>query len=703
MGKENIHTMSTTTITQLREKILAHKQKKENFEEGESQYRGQGSGQGNGQGQGSGHGQGSGQGSGQGNKQGQGQGQGQGNGNKQGQGQGQGNGNKQGQGQGRIQKMSGSGIQNQIENYDNENMRIGKDPLRQSTTIFIPEVEKRKHQNKMKIMNRKDLKVKESSGERNDFLLDISSSNLNCFDATLYHLYPMNDFTLLCVLILRNNQLSNITEMNLTEMSHLTDLDLSYNLFSGSLPSNCFPQSIERLDLSNNQFDNLSRLIGYNSLLNINISYNKLKTIPMFPSQINILDLSYNLLSSAIHLRLLSFSPSIIKLYIIGNPIVSTSSLCKTIIVSVLPNIKQIDGINLPRKNNTKILKNYNDKNDKNRNINQNKANESIVRKVQVKADEVRTQEYAKKIKANNISRNNIDNEILLLARPMKIGPQATELLVRRLTWVPPYKGVGAEFFNLSVDNQYYSTYSTGYSDSRNRDVEDGRECNHEDDETYKYNNENKNKNENECTGISLINNVDKNIFDDQSFVQIETETVISESSKSYLSLPSSRKSSRILFSPNFNRSASASKWRSQLNHQTPRYKLNDSNNGNNGKKNRRNSHSSSCNTSEKSEKLKMRDDISTNSGGTCTVRSKQDSKAFSSFGTTRNVVLTRTNSAPNVMQNCTDSVRESSSVEGGKYKPFARHTDIPLSPSRDRKAAGKEYRKSKLIRDNHY
>ena len=54
-------------------------------------------------------------------------------------------------------------------------------------------------------------------------------------------------------------------------------------------------------------------------------------------------------------------------------------------------------------------------------------------------------------------------------------------------------------------------------------------------------------------------------------------------------------------------------------------------------------------------------------------------------------------------MQNCTDSVRESNSVEGGKYKPFARHTDIPLSPSRDRKAAGKNYRKSKLIRDNHY
>ena len=491
--------------------------------------------------------------------------------------------------------------------------------------------------------------------------------------------------------------------MNLTEMSYLTDLDLSHNLFSGFLPSNCFPQSIKRLDLNNNHFDDVNGLIIYKSLLNLNISHNKLKIMTILPCNIQYLDMSYNLISSAIHLRLLSFSPSIKKLFIIGNPIVSTSSLCKTIIVSVLPNVEQIDDIILPRKNKNKLLSN---KKDNNQNNNEQKKNNIIIRKIQVKADEMRSLEYAKKIKKIDTNRKNVDKEILLLARPMTIGLQETELLVRRLTWVPPQKGVGAEFFYPSTDTQYYTENPMIYSSSNDKG-DDGKQNNRNDDYIYKcfsvdgMNNNNSNTNTNN-KDMNESKDKDKNNDNDSC-----VNTLDSESVRSYLSLPCKRRSSiqkkndkntntNINFVNDNNpqsRSASANKWRSLLNNKNPRYDINNRNNIiNNSNSNTKNKNNNNNSNNLQSSSLSSSEKFITKND--CNVSGGSHSKAFSSFGPTRNVVLTRTNSAPHLVQNSTNLVPSSSSVGKSTYKAFSRHTDIPLSPSRDRKAAG-IYRRS--------
>jgi hypothetical protein len=127
---------------------------------------------------------------------------------------------------------------------------VGEDPSVRSQTIYIPEKEKRKNQ----IRNNKEI-VQKSTGkrstpqkvgvdsreERDDFLLDLSGQHLDkiVFDnsSEYRHLYQNNhqfsNLQLLCVLILRNNQLSNFGELNLTKMNCLTDLDLAHNDFVG--------------------------------------------------------------------------------------------------------------------------------------------------------------------------------------------------------------------------------------------------------------------------------------------------------------------------------------------------------------------------------------------------------------------------------------------------------------------------------------
>jgi hypothetical protein len=184
---------------------------------------------------------------------------------------------------------------------------------------------------------------------RNCYMLDLSNKTkadideIEAFDCLQLQLCLQNNLQLVCVLILRNNQLSDITSMNLTEMRCLTDLDLAHNAFKGAVSSRVFPELLLRLDLSGNYLDDLTGLLSCMSLISLNASNNCIKMIPALPSSLIELDLSYNRLASLNNLRLLTFSPSITVLRVAGNPIVETSRIYRVTLCSILSNLEQLD------------------------------------------------------------------------------------------------------------------------------------------------------------------------------------------------------------------------------------------------------------------------------------------------------------------------------------------------------------------------
>lgn len=346
----------------------------------------------------------------------------------------------------------GNGVGNGVGGGQVVKGRGGTDPSSQSTTITIPE--EKKHQNKV-IWISKGYDGKESL-EKNSVILDLSGHKLEAFNASFYHLYPKNKLNLVVALILRNNMLTSVSSMHLTEMPCLTDLDLGHNRLTGSIPPKCFPKSLERLDISGNSFDDLSGLIDCPNLQCVNASYNHLKNISSLPSKVKDLDISYNLLSNVMHLRLLSFSPSITSLRIIGNPILSTNEFCRVIVSSVLPNVEFLDDVAMPGNSIRKKSTSYNGsdlrpnstsnqaKNGQNRHSSQSGQNgqtknrngqngqnnpylqngNTITKKSQVKGDVVRTQAYAQKLKAQARARDELNDSIAQLAKPVTIGPQ---------------------------------------------------------------------------------------------------------------------------------------------------------------------------------------------------------------------------------------------------------------------------------------
>lgn len=193
-----------------------------------------------------------------------------------------------------------------------------------------------------------------NNAKKDACLLNLSNIQLELFDGLRYEIYPKTNFQLLCVLILRNNLLSDFYGLNVLKLNNLTDLDLAHNAFIGSIPyeKKIFPKSLLRLDLSGNGLDNINVLINNVNLLKLNVSYNCLKNLSALPNSLIELDISYNLISTIIPLRLLSLTPSICVLHINGNSIVNTYSFskCKVIVCSVLLNLQQLDSVLIPRR-----------------------------------------------------------------------------------------------------------------------------------------------------------------------------------------------------------------------------------------------------------------------------------------------------------------------------------------------------------------
>ena len=178
-------------------------------------------------------------------------------------------------------------------------------------------------------------------------VLDLSSQEMETFSGLNFKLYPGHNFQLLIVLILRDNYISNLSSMNLRKLAVLTDLDLAYNKLKGRLPSNVFPLSLERLDITGNDFDNLSGLINCTKLKTLNASQNKIKLISTYPISLTNLDLSYNLIMNITDLRVLSLSPGITVLNVIGNP-VSNNTLCRVTVCTALPKLLSLDEYIIP-------------------------------------------------------------------------------------------------------------------------------------------------------------------------------------------------------------------------------------------------------------------------------------------------------------------------------------------------------------------
>ena len=517
------------------------------------------------------------------------------------------------------------------------------DPLAQSTTIHIPDEDKKKHLNRVKKMM-KGYEGRDNMLEKNDVSLDLSNKKLDTFNASFYHLYPKNRLNLLVVLILRNNMLTSISAMHLTEMHCLTDLDLGHNRLAGAVPHKSLPRTLERLDLSHNSLDDLSGLIDCPNLQCVNASYNNLKAVSALPARVKDLDISFNLLSSVIHLRLLSFSPSIVSLRIVGNPIVSTSSFCRVIVSSVLPNVETLDDVAMPgnsirKKSHITDPRTFNSSNGSNGSNQKNGQPKSqrdkptsATKKSQVKGDLIRTQAHAQRLRNQARVRDDQEQEFLLLAKPLTIGPQATELLVRRLTWVAPTRSMGAEFFYPSMIQPNGDVWSHGRD---GRDGRDGREGTDDD---------------------------AKRMLDEHSV----TGTLRSDGSRT------SRRSASV--GPT--RSASATRWRSFINR--PGGSASRERGG--GSRERGGGSGGDQSGGERGERGE-RDDASVNSGLRSIRPSRQGESSFSTFGASKNRTVSRTSSAP--------SIASGASSAAANFKAFARHSDLPSSPSRDRKAAG--------------
>jgi hypothetical protein len=480
------------------------------------------------------------------------------------------------------------------------------DPRAQSGTIYIPEEDKKQHSARLSNSLKGIETPRREDNVRNDFLLDLTDRHLVEFDASLQHVYPKSKLSMICVLILRGNELTDLKAMRLNLMVSLTDLDLAHNLFFGCIPPGTFPRNIERLDLSNNSFDDFSGLVTCTTLRSVNISHNCLKSITALPSKLEDLDISYNLLSTPLHLRLLSLSPSIRTLRIIGNPIVDASAFCRVIVCSVLPDIRQLDDVLIPgcgvRRKGPQ---------GKGGAATRAHIESAVVSKtVQIKRDEYRHAEHARKMKDAERVQENIQKNIRTMSKHAVIGSQATELMVRRLSWVPHNTAAAASFFEPSL-----SPRADAKLLSDDRDVGTG-------------------------TGTQRGRPLTARSMPSHSYPKRGPQS----QAQSMPARPRSASATRTPQSSSLRRGESWS-----LSQSSGRY----------------------------------REDLN--------ISHNSDSSSFSTFGAARSTSISRSNSAP-----CADR------VAADDFKAFSRHSELPTSPSKEIKAAGKTDADEKALGNPH-
>lgn len=163
----------------------------------------------------------------------------------------------------------------------------------------------------------------------------------------------LHDCRLLRELSLRNSLQSDIDCLQLkSTFLQLLELDLSYNKIQGALKESMLPETLQKLDLSHNNLHDVSGLCACTSLVDCNLSHNKLKHLDGLPKSIKKLDLSYNLLSTSLHLRVLSVSPDIESLWIAGNPLIIHCPQWKNAVRSFLSHLHHVDGVQIRKDHN---------------------------------------------------------------------------------------------------------------------------------------------------------------------------------------------------------------------------------------------------------------------------------------------------------------------------------------------------------------
>ena len=129
--------------------------------------------------------------------------------------------------------------------------------------------------------------------------------------ASRKELFSPSVFLTLRVLILRNNRLDNLKALHLHSalLPCLVEVDLAYNMFAGAIPIDALPDTLLRLDISNNAWDNIDALATCSTLATLLAQSNSLKALSQLPPRLEALDLSRNELCDCLNLRLLSLSP----------------------------------------------------------------------------------------------------------------------------------------------------------------------------------------------------------------------------------------------------------------------------------------------------------------------------------------------------------------------------------------------------------
>jgi len=105
---------------------------------------------------------------------------------------------------------------------------------------------------------------------------------------------------------LSHNMFTTLEKPPFVQMTHLIDLDLSFNELQGSIPVPSTPSDLVLLDCSNNNFSSIEPNFGtyLRNVRYINLSKNKLSgNIPLSFCSLNnpeFMDLSYNYFSGTI-------------------------------------------------------------------------------------------------------------------------------------------------------------------------------------------------------------------------------------------------------------------------------------------------------------------------------------------------------------------------------------------------------------------
>jgi hypothetical protein len=176
-------------------------------------------------------------------------------------------------------------------------------------------------------------------------VLDLNNKNLPFIRFSQY-LPSQAYFSALKILILRNNRLSNLSSLELFQsFPNITDVDLSYNELSNKIFDMDFPRNIQRLDLSYNNFIDVTGLMSCIELRELNLANNQIKALYGLPTLLTRLDISNNQISGVPSIRSLAICSNMNTIAVSGNPVFESSiKNTRVFLKSILPKVVEIDG-----------------------------------------------------------------------------------------------------------------------------------------------------------------------------------------------------------------------------------------------------------------------------------------------------------------------------------------------------------------------